>query len=168
MAQDKIFVKTTDANNCTRGEPATGTNYSGGVTAQDVSVKNTPADPVYTLPAVSEIKQASNLLDSGSVTINVENTVVEVTLDNSESYNTIDFLVSASPDCTWTFYHDDDGTENYLFSFFLSSDDGPYANNMGNFEFSTGATGTQKLVVKGNPKKVSDLHAAVSCAEKST
>lgn len=106
------------------------------------------------------------IIDSGSVTANADNDVVILPLAVNEVYNMADYMSSCSRNCTWTLVHDDNGVEEVLESWYSGAGQYTFTEEPKNLEFNSGATGTQRLILRGKPTKASDLHGRVSVIQK--
>jgi len=121
--------------------------------------------PVDIVAVAGTILRGKGLLDSGSVSAGADNDVVTIVLTVSEVYNMADYMSSCSRDCTWTLVHDDNGTEEVLESWYTGAGQYTYSEEPKNLQITAGATGTQELILRGNPRKASDLHGRVSIVD---
>ena len=118
--------------------------------------------PVDTTAVAGTVVRDHNIIDSGSVAVGVNNDVVTLVLSVNEIYNCADYMSSCSRDCTWTLVHDDNGAETILESWYSGPGQYTFNEEPKNLTITAGATGTQELILRGNPRKASDLHGRVS------
>ena len=104
---------------------------------------------------------------SASVTIAAlatEQDVAAVTVGNSESISASMAMGGAFQPCVWVLYHDDNSTLNELARFVTGPGDFQHSMCMDNVNFTSGATGTQRLVLRATQLrgKLTDAHGTVS------
>jgi hypothetical protein len=101
---------------------------------------------------------------TGSLT---EVTVASITLTASKTYTEIASMVSCTRTAVYRLIQSDDGAETELAVQVVGAGQFSHDFNQKCLEFTTGATGTQLLLVKAiNLDKASQLSATISCLEK--
>jgi len=116
-------------------------------------------------PAIVSKKSLSGQLASGSATL-VLITGAEITLDPSVAYRNVGFVLSCRRDALFQIIKLDDAVSTVLAEFVVGAGQYTLIGQLDDLEFTTGATGTQKLQVFGqNFGALSSLRATVTCQE---
>lgn len=152
------------------GDAAAGQNGSIGFAFKDDSgnvvlpaLTSDGKIPVDTETAAGTVVRGRETLVSGSVTAGSDNDVVTLTLTPSQQYSMSDYMGSTTRICKWTLVQNDNGSETILDVFFTGPGQYSFSENPKNLSFSSGATGTQELILRGNPlNTATDLHGRVS------
>ncbi len=109
------------------------------------------------------VPKSANDLVAGSLT---ETLVCEVALATSKTYGRIKASGSCFRETIYRLIALDDVTENDLGMFIVGPGEFSFDLSLGETEFASGASGTQKLQLKAiNLQKVSDIIGQISCLE---
>jgi len=105
--------------------------------------------------------------NSGVATIaalNTEQDVVALTLGNNESISVSQAMGGAFQPVVWVLYHDDNSSLNEIARFVTGPGDFQHTANMDNITFTTGGTGTQRMVLRATQLrgKLTDVHGTIS------
>ncbi len=94
-------------------------------------------------------------------------TLAEITLQAEYDYEDLQFVVSCYRDTKFQILQTDDETETVLFSGIrVDAGNTTLSVNMSNFAMTTGATGTQKITIKGkNENATSEMNATMYIKE---
>lgn len=117
----------------------------------------------------SDASTVNYLRDEKAISGSLTETVVGfITLQNSKTYHSLGVSVSSRRDAIFNIYHEDNGTFNLLFTALVSSGFPTFKKQFGkDMTFTSGSTGTQKLVVKGyNQSTIADLRYSATIIEK--
>ena len=102
-----------------------------------------------------EVVGSLTLTDICEVSLTANKTVGKITVAGACFREAIFYLVQVN-----------DATETIIDSFIVGAGQYSYNSNKGEYEISTGATGTQKLILKAkNLSKASDFLGSLSCLE---
>jgi hypothetical protein len=93
-------------------------------------------------------------------------TVAEATLSLSKTYKRISMVGACFKEAIFDIVQKDDATETILASGLVGAGEYTINLNLGDTQFSSGASGVQKIILKGyNLSKVSDLRGSIVCVE---
>lgn len=107
-------------------------------------------------------KSASGLATIAA--LNTEQDVVSITLAANDVVKANMAMGSAFQPMIFVMYHDDNGTLNELVRFVVGPGDFSHTANLDNIEFTAGAIGTQRLVLRATQLRgaLTDAHGTIS------
>jgi hypothetical protein len=124
----------------------------------DVELRASPV-PVAFVTLTGDGRRARGTA-GGSLTLV---TVATLTLATSETYENLDFIVSCFRDARFQVILNDDGAETIIADALCGPGAFSFHGQLSEAEFSTGATGTQSIIIKAlNLNAPSDFYASVS------
>ena len=96
--------------------------------------------------------------------LNTEEDVVAITVAVNDVCQANMAMGSAFQDMVWVLYHDDDGSLNELARFATGAGDFSHSTELANIQFTAGATGTQRMVLRATQLrgKLTNAHGTIS------
>lgn len=154
----------------TEGDAASARNAAAALIAKDTAgnLQYPKVNLARELVVSSQAQDFATLGDDGShAGSNSYQTLAEITLQAEYDYEDLQCVLSCFRDSKFQIIQSDDAVETVLFSGIrVDAGNNTFGLNMSNFAMTTGATGVQKIIVKGkNMNALSELNATMYIKE---